>query len=99
MGDISSFNFTRDAFYKKEWNEQTTKARGLFVDTRTNEIVVRGYEKWFRVNEVEETKIMNLKDTLKFSVTAYVKENGFLGLISYNKDTDDLMFATKKISS
>ena len=65
MGDISSFNFTRDVFYKKEWNEQTTKARGLFVDTRINEIVVRGYEKWFRVNEVEETKIMNLKDTLK----------------------------------
>ena len=97
MGDISSFNFTRDAFYKKEWNEQTTKARGLFVDTRTNEIVARGYEKWFRVNEVEETKTMNLKDTLKFPVTAYVKENGFLGLISYNKDTDDLMFATKSV--
>ena len=97
MGDISSFNFTRDAFYKKEWNEQTTKARGLFVDTRTNEIVARGYEKWFRVNEVEETKTMNLKDTLKFPVTAYVKENGFLGLIAYNKDTDDLMFATKSV--
>lgn len=97
MGNISSFNFTRDAFYKKEWNEQTTKARGLFVDTRTNEICLRGYEKFMNVNEIEETKIMNLKDTLKFPVTAYVKENGFLGLISYNKDIDDLMFATKSV--
>ena len=32
-GDISSFNFTREAFYDKKWNEQTTKARGLFINT------------------------------------------------------------------
>ena len=25
LGNISSFNFTRDAFYDKKWNEQTTK--------------------------------------------------------------------------
>ena len=97
MGNISSFNFTRDAFYKKQWNEQTTSARGLFVDTNSNEIAARGYKKFFNVNERDETKIMNLKSTLQFPVTAYVKENGFLGLISYNKDTDDLMFTTKSV--
>lgn len=97
MGNISSFNFTRDAFYKKEWNDQTTKARGLFIDTRTNEISARGYTKFMNINETEETKIMNLKSTLQFPVTAYVKENGFLGLISYNKDIDDLMFSTKSV--
>lgn len=40
---------------------------------------------------------MNLKSTLQFPVTAYVKENGFLGLISYNKENDNLMFATKSV--
>lgn len=97
MGNISSFNFTRDAFYKKHWDEQTTKARGLFIDTRDNSIVARGYNKFWNVNETNATKIMNLKDAMKFPATAYVKENGFLGLISYNKDTDDLMFATKSV--
>ena len=97
MGNISSFNFTRDAFYKKHWDEQTTKARGLFIDTRDNSIKLRGYSKFWNVNEMDATKILNLQGTLSFPVTAYVKENGFLGLISYNKDTDDLMFATKSV--
>lgn len=97
MGDISSFNFTRDAFFKKMWNDQTTKARGLFIDTKDDTIIARGYEKFFNINEKEETKILNLQHTLKFPVTAYVKENGFLGLISYNKENGNLMFATKSI--
>lgn len=31
FGDISSFNFTRKAFFDAKWNELTTKARGLFI--------------------------------------------------------------------
>lgn len=97
MGNISSFNFTRDAFFKKHWDDQTTKARGLFVNTKDNSIAARGYDKFMNINETDETKIMNLKHKFKFPVTAYVKENGFLGLISLNKDTNELMFATKSI--
>lgn len=97
MGNISSFNFTRGAFYKKAWNKQTIKARGLFIDNRDNSIVLRGYDKFKNINESDETKIDSLQSTLKFPVTAYVKENGFLGLISYNKDDDRLIFATKSI--
>lgn len=97
MGNISSFNFTRDAFFKKIWNDQTTQARGLFIDIKDDSIAARGYQKFFNVNEREETKILNLQHNLKFPVTAYVKENGFLGLISYNKETDNLMFTTKSV--
>ena len=97
MGDLSSFNFTRDAFFKKHWDDKTTKARGLFINTNNNAVVARGYDKFMNVNETDETKLMNLKDRFKFPVTAYVKENGFLGLISLNKDKNDLMFATKSV--
>ena len=31
----------------------------------------------------------------KFPITCYVKENGFLGMVSYNPNTDDLFIATK----
>jgi predicted kinase len=95
FGDISSFNFTRDAFYDKQWNNQTTKARGLFINTKEGTVAARSYVKFFNINERPETKYDMLKHKLKFPVTAYVKENGFLGMVSYNKETDDFFIASK----
>lgn len=36
-----------------------------------------------------------LQHKLAFPVTAYVKENGFLGIVSYNEEDDSLFIATK----
>ena len=95
FGNISSFNFTRNAFYDKIWDEQTTKARGLYIDTMKGKVVARSYEKFFNINERPETKFDMLQHKLQFPVTAYVKENGFLGIVSYNEYEDDLFIATK----
>ena len=46
-GGIISYNFTRDAFYKRHWDENTCTARGLFVDKDTEQIVARAYDKFF----------------------------------------------------
>lgn len=94
-GDISSFNFTRKAFYDRAWDEQTVKARGLYIDTHKNKVIARSYEKFFNINERPETKLDRLQFELKFPVTAYVKENGFLGIVSYDEYNDDLLIATK----
>lgn len=94
-GNISSFNFTKTAFYDKIWDEQTIKARGLYIDTKKCKVVARGYSKFFNINERPETKFDMLQYKLKFPVTAYVKENGFLGIVSYNDYTDDLFITTK----
>ena len=93
--NISSFNFTREAFCSANWTKQTVLARGLFIDTDNNKIMARSYEKFFRIDEVNETKLSVLKERLKFPVKAYVKENGFLGIVSYNYKNDDLFIATK----
>lgn len=95
FGNISSFNFTRDAFCKGHWDAQTITARGLYIYTKNMSVMCRGFSKFFNVNEVESTKFENLQHTLQFPVTCYVKENGFLGLVSYNPDTDDLFITTK----
>ena len=96
FGNISSFNFTPAAFYEKKWNAQTIRARGLFLDTSEKyKVVARAYEKFFSVNEREETKLDTLQRTLKFPVAAYVKENGFLGIVSWNEYTDDLFITSK----
>lgn len=94
-GNISAFNFTKNAFYDKVWNEQTIKARGLYIDVPKQKVVARAYEKFFNINEREETKFDMLQHKLQFPVTAYVKENGFLGIISYDEYNDDLFITTK----
>lgn len=93
--DISSFNFTREAFYSANWNRQTILARGLFIDTKENKIMARSYEKFFKINEVHETELITLKSRLQFPVRAYVKENGFLAIVSYDYKNDDLFIASK----
>ena len=93
--NISSFNFSREAFYSANWNRQTVLARGLFIDTKENKIMARSYEKFFRINEVRHTELAALKSGLQFPVKAYVKENGFLAIVSYDYNNDDLFIASK----
>lgn len=95
FGNISSFNFTNKAFYDKVWDEQTTKARGLYLDTMKGKVAARAYDKFFNVNERPETKFDMLQFKLQFPITAYVKENGFLGIVSYDEYNDDLFIASK----
>lgn len=95
FGNISSFNFTEKAFYDKVWDEQTTKARGLYLDILKGKVAARAYDKFFNINERPETKFDMLQYKLQFPVTAYVKENGFLGIVSYNEYEDDLLIASK----
>ena len=95
FGNISSFNYTDQAFSEKAWNRQTIRARGLYLDTVKSKVVARAYDKFFQIGEREETKPVRLWHTLQFPVTAYVKENGFLGIISYNEYEDNLFYACK----
>lgn len=93
LGDnISSFNFTRKAFYDGHWNEQTITARGLFVDTTQNKVICRGYPKFFRYEEQGIDKEF-LKEKITFPVKVFQKENGFLGLFTSRNHKP--IFATK----
>lgn len=95
FGNISSFNFTPAAFFNSIWDAQTVKARGLYVNLDSLTILARAYDKFFNVNEREDTQFEALQRNLEFPVTAYVKENGFLGIAAYNSDTDSLFITTK----
>ena len=52
FGNISSFNFTREAFDGKAWNQQTVLARGLYIDTKRMKVAARGYNKFFSISEI-----------------------------------------------
>lgn len=94
FGNISSFNFTREAFYSGVWDNQTIVARGLYINTKLGKIVARGFNKFFNIGEMESTQLHNLKN-MQFPVTCYIKENGYLGLAAYNEEDDELFVTTK----
>lgn len=96
---ISSFNFTREAFMKGKWDEQNVKARGLFINVETGDIVSRSYNKFFNLGEREETDMNSLRKNLQFPVSVYQKENGYLGLVGYDKQTDEVIFSTKSVTT
>ena len=95
FGNISSFNYSDKAFYDRVWDEQTVKARGLYIDTAKNKVAARAYHKFFNINERADTRFDMLQHRLQFPATAYVKENGFLGIVSYDEYADDLLIASK----
>lgn len=97
FGNISSFNFTKTAFVKNIWDNLTTHARGLFIDTSKMKVCARSYDKFHYVGQGDCPDFADLKDKLEFPVYAYVKENGFLGLLSYDEYADDFRFCSKSM--
>lgn len=90
---IVSYNFTREAFYKQEWNDLTCRARGLFIDSETNKIVARSYDKFFNDSQLSYEQLKKFEHPFEVSF----KENGYLGLLSYNFKTDDFFITTKSV--
>lgn len=88
-----SFNFSKEAFYNKIWNHMTIQARGLFIDDQKNKIIARSYNKFFNIEEREETNVGHLEKNLSYPVNFYLKYNGFLGLLSIHNGA--LFFASK----
>lgn len=93
--DIVSLNFTRGAFKGAVWNGITTRARGLFVNTKTNKVVARAYDKFFHLNERAETNLDVIPNRFIYPVTAFKKENGFLGILGYDESTDEVLYCSK----
>ena len=99
---ISSFNFTKDVFFSASWDDVSARARGLFVQVDpapaagdAYPVLARGYDKFFNVNERPDTQLAALARDLAFPVTAWVKENGFLGLVGYDPTKGGLLTASK----
>lgn len=90
---ISSFNFSKEAFYQSVWNSMTTQARGLFIDIKNYNVVARSYNKFFNIEERKDTTLESLQKNLSYPVCFYLKYNGFLGILSVYDD--ELFFASK----
>ncbi|KAL6239754.1 hypothetical protein BDW75DRAFT_197288 [Aspergillus navahoensis] len=87
-GDISADSWKfMDWDYKRR--DLPTYARGLFTANRkdgTPEIVTRGYDKFFNVDEVNETQWRNIEANTEGPYELSVKENGCIIFISGLED-------------
>jgi len=93
--NVSSFAFHRKVFYNAWWNKATTKARGLFMNNKTGDIVSRSYDKFFNIGERKETNPHHIEKTLKFPLKVYMKENGYLGIVGYDEEKDEIFISSK----
>ena len=83
--DVYACNFTAEAFREHRWTDRTINARGLFVGGN-GQVVQRGFEKFFAVDETEETSFVQVVNHAQehpesLPVRVERKENGFLGLV------------------
>ena len=91
---VDSWRF-QDWDYKRD--DLPTYARGLFTCKRkdgTPEIVIRGYDKFFNVEEVNDTQWRNVETKTKGPYELSVKENGCIIFISGLED-DVLLVCSK----
>lgn len=69
-------------------------ARGLFINPENNRIMVRGYDKFFNVNEVDVTKLSQLEKLKNQTFNLTLKENGCIIFIS-GDENDNLIVCSK----
>ncbi|KAK5268036.1 tRNA ligase [Exophiala xenobiotica] len=91
--DVEGSNATVDSWRFNDWDykrdDLPTYARGLFTTKRsdgTPEIAIRGYDKFFNVDEVPSTKWVNIENDTTGPYELSVKENGCIIFMSGLED-------------
>ena len=91
---VNSWKFN-DWDYKRD--DLPTNSRGLFTYKRRDgvaEIAIRGYDKFFNVDEVNDTRWRNVEQSTKGPYELSVKENGCIIFIA-GLDDDTLLVCSK----
>jgi RNA ligase len=90
-GSRAIFNYTNKAQFDNEWNEVTKKTRGLIIDTTTEKVVARPFEKFFNWSQIPADQQARL---INEPVKTYVKWDGSLG-VGYLLHTGEFRIATR----
>jgi predicted kinase len=91
--NISSFVFT-ESTSEKQLTNGYNMAKGLFVNNNNYKVVCRGYNKLLNINKTNSFDMSKLSD-LKYPLSGYIKETGYLGLLGVDEETENLVFTSK----
>lgn len=94
---LSTFSFKDDIDFSKDLKESSVKIRGLVVNNKTGDIVVRGFDKFYELNEkgIESNTLDALKLKNTGSLNIYEQEDGQLAIIGYDIEKTELVFSSK----
>lgn len=94
---LSTFNFKEDAVLNKEIKDSSFKIRGFVINNKTGDIVVRGFDKFYELNEdgIPSNTLEALKEKHSGSLAVYEQEDGQLAIVGYEQDQSELIFSTK----
>lgn len=82
LDDLVLYNYTDNCSFERFWPTECLTNRGTIYRKSTGQIVARPYDKFFNINEREETKLANLPDE---PFTSAVKEDGSMGVLFEHK--------------
>lgn len=57
FGNLNLYKYSENTANKRLWNATNRKARGIIIHDKTHKIVARSFEKFFNLNECDETKL------------------------------------------
>ena len=81
LEDLTVFSYSREAMFDRKWDNITKMCRSLVVDQDGN-IISKGFDKFFNLNEVDETKLENIIKLTPLEISK--KEDGsFIGFFYY----------------
>lgn len=88
---LESFH-VQEAAYKKG-SSLPISARGFFVSPEDNSVIIRGYNKFFNINEIRQTKWEYIEEHTVGPYELTLKENGCIIFVSVFED--DLIVTSK----
>lgn len=86
--NILKLNYTKGCQYGRQWNEWTTLARGVVVDSSTGKPLAFPFRKFFNLGERDETRPENLPRDQKYWITE--KYDGVL-IVPFRTDSQTLI--------
>lgn len=72
VGNLSLFEYSHTCMFDNLWNDVVRRCRGIVFDTTKGKIVSRPFDKFFNINEKEETQtkaLLKKAKTISFSCT------------------------------
>lgn len=93
---LSSFNFNDDVV-GQALQSSSVKIRGLVLNNKTGDIVARGFDKFYELNEQGFTThtLEALKAKNTGALNVFEQEDGRLAMIGYDMENTTLVFASK----
>lgn len=96
--EVTRWKFNEFSYYNTKKHSLPIRSRGLFIlndkDSNENRICIRGYDKFFNIDEVRETKIDQLQQNTVGPYCVTIKENGCIVFVSGLKN-GDLLISSK----